>query len=626
MASPADFISTTVDRLDRDHGRILVSRALGLLAASHNGLAESELLAILSDDAAVIDELRERFPLSPATAKVPWAVWTRFFYDAESYLAKRYANDMELLIFGSHEFRSFVEREWESEIGQRHTQIAHHFSKRYDRSKGTATIERRVIDELPWQLASENDWLRLSKLLGLIPFFNAFWERDSEFLIRAWRLIHQESPYRATDAYRSALEKPHEFESETLLRLHTLFNSLGCLGQAEIIGRSLGENRQLNAKSALGLRMLENKATQMESEGRLTDALACCREIAESLQELGDKEATAAALDRAAAVCMKMGDYSEALQLTEDSERLYRTTKNISLLAGSLLIQANCYFHLSNGKNLFKCLREASQLYIDEGDPSGYGQCMELFAQAYEAMDLDERCHEYFTLAERAFRACDDFDHLGGALHNRASYHFRRGRLEDALQDLNQAEVAFSMIEQTRGIAFCYYLRSRVLASTDPIGAWRSSRSALRLSTDNGFIEIRDQALIAIEEARRRCIESSNVLGGGQPTEVRECGIEKCDNVGRFIAERIIRVGGKNSEITGWCAECQTVVCLACAGFMPSSPEALLELPKSDPLRGFCLQRGILPATPKCPICDWMLGQGSQPVYVIDEQKPNEKK
>ena len=78
---------------DAEHGPLLVARVLGYLACGRNGgLAEDELLAVLSADAAVMGDLRRLSPRSPLTGVLPMAVWSRLLADLEPYLAERDAD------------------------------------------------------------------------------------------------------------------------------------------------------------------------------------------------------------------------------------------------------------------------------------------------------------------------------------------------------------------------------------------------------------------------------------------------------------------------------------------------------------------------------------------------------
>lgn len=74
---------------ERRHGRVLVERALALIAASKQGLAESELLDLLSADNVVMEDFRRRSPESPPVSRLPGIVWSRLFADLRPYMTHR---------------------------------------------------------------------------------------------------------------------------------------------------------------------------------------------------------------------------------------------------------------------------------------------------------------------------------------------------------------------------------------------------------------------------------------------------------------------------------------------------------------------------------------------------------
>jgi len=81
------------------HGPTLTRQALSYIAASRNGLAEDEILGVLSSDAQVTDDLRKRSPASPKLDQLPFSVWAHFYGDFGAYLAERGADNSLLLSF-----------------------------------------------------------------------------------------------------------------------------------------------------------------------------------------------------------------------------------------------------------------------------------------------------------------------------------------------------------------------------------------------------------------------------------------------------------------------------------------------------------------------------------------------
>jgi WD40 repeat protein len=98
------LVTARFRRLERRdaHGLGLTSHSLGLLRAAKNGLAEDELLAVLSRDAPVRRDLHRQSPSSPPITPdlpLPAALWARLYADLGSYLTEREADGARLLTY-----------------------------------------------------------------------------------------------------------------------------------------------------------------------------------------------------------------------------------------------------------------------------------------------------------------------------------------------------------------------------------------------------------------------------------------------------------------------------------------------------------------------------------------------
>ena len=82
-----------------NHGAAFVSHALGYLAASRYGLAEDELIDVLSDDADVIAAFEAGSRHKRVVNKLPVVLWSRLYFDLAPYLAEHAADGTTLLAF-----------------------------------------------------------------------------------------------------------------------------------------------------------------------------------------------------------------------------------------------------------------------------------------------------------------------------------------------------------------------------------------------------------------------------------------------------------------------------------------------------------------------------------------------
>ncbi len=96
------ILADTLRRLEnpRNHGRLLVERALGSIAAAKNGLTEEELLDVLSAEKEVMDDYFSRTPESPKEIdRLPVVIWSRLRADLKSYMTDRRADGTTVMNF-----------------------------------------------------------------------------------------------------------------------------------------------------------------------------------------------------------------------------------------------------------------------------------------------------------------------------------------------------------------------------------------------------------------------------------------------------------------------------------------------------------------------------------------------
>jgi len=134
-ADPPSLIQSMLDRLTQpeNHGEMLVSRALGYLAAAKNGLTEDELLDLLAHD----DEywkyfcehvqhtdsplarsersdlsVKELKDVAPQDRRLPVIIWSRLYHDLERYLTERSADNTTLFSFYHRQFAEVVDNKY----------------------------------------------------------------------------------------------------------------------------------------------------------------------------------------------------------------------------------------------------------------------------------------------------------------------------------------------------------------------------------------------------------------------------------------------------------------------------------------------------------------------------------
>lgn len=161
---------------DTRHGGMLVTRALASIAAARDGLATSELLDVLSRDAAVMADFRARSPDSPAVDALPDIIWSRLHYDLSPFLTERAADGAATLDFFHRQLREVVTHDWLSGTDRRarHRALAAYFDARPAtlQEEGSAAPDRRRLSELPYQLAHGALWRQLDRTLTSYAFLD----------------------------------------------------------------------------------------------------------------------------------------------------------------------------------------------------------------------------------------------------------------------------------------------------------------------------------------------------------------------------------------------------------------------------------------------------------------------
>ncbi|MFX1296789.1 MAG: DUF4062 domain-containing protein [Promethearchaeota archaeon] len=139
---------------EANHGKIIVSRSLGYLAATRNGLTEDEMLDILSYDDIVYNNFIERAFHRPPQKRLPIIIWSRLYHDLETYLSERRADNANLMTFYHHELEAVVQGDYlNDEIkGDLYQNLACYFNDQpFQTGEGqTIVFNLRKLSELPF--------------------------------------------------------------------------------------------------------------------------------------------------------------------------------------------------------------------------------------------------------------------------------------------------------------------------------------------------------------------------------------------------------------------------------------------------------------------------------------------
>jgi hypothetical protein len=183
-------------RLSRDvnHGKMLVSRSLGYLAAALYGLSEEEILGVLACDQTFFDHFKAHAHFAVeesetgAAGHIPVVVWSRLYYDLEPYLTERDEEGARVLAFYHRQLREVAAQEYLLEPAaaaaggagdvapapelstaglERHRLLARYFRERADPVGDASWTGESVrgLSELPYHLTEGQSWDDLAATL-----------------------------------------------------------------------------------------------------------------------------------------------------------------------------------------------------------------------------------------------------------------------------------------------------------------------------------------------------------------------------------------------------------------------------------------------------------------------------
>ena len=164
--------SNLFKRLEKEHSTTMVSRTLGYIAATRDtmGLAEDELLEILSSDQEFYNAFLKRAKHPPPEPKLPVAVWARLYFDLESYLTGKSHENTALFTFFHREIGEVAHKVYlNQDQAKYHRVLADYFMEKANpkvvsekkENEQTWQGHPRALSELPYHLAGAEEWDRL---------------------------------------------------------------------------------------------------------------------------------------------------------------------------------------------------------------------------------------------------------------------------------------------------------------------------------------------------------------------------------------------------------------------------------------------------------------------------------
>ena len=137
-----EIIDDQFNRVERRHGKILVSHALAYITASKNGLTETELEDLLSLDDEVLNDVYQYW--TPPVRRLPPLLWIRIRSDIEDYLIERGADGTQV-VFWYH--RQFIEAARERYLRDEQAKKIHANMSDYFLGKWSGGVKKSFINK-----------------------------------------------------------------------------------------------------------------------------------------------------------------------------------------------------------------------------------------------------------------------------------------------------------------------------------------------------------------------------------------------------------------------------------------------------------------------------------------------
>ncbi|MFX1294681.1 MAG: DUF4062 domain-containing protein [Promethearchaeota archaeon] len=170
---------------DINHGKTLISRALGYLAAAKDGLSEIELMEILTADDDVWKDFKRRSFTDLPERKLPMVIWSRLYLDLEPYLTSRIFHNSLLLTFYHDQIRIMVEKKFLKEDKKQkiHGKLEDYFASAplFTKINDKKNFDLRRLSEIFYQQIHANKLDKMEKTLTNLDFIEGKFALDMTY-------------------------------------------------------------------------------------------------------------------------------------------------------------------------------------------------------------------------------------------------------------------------------------------------------------------------------------------------------------------------------------------------------------------------------------------------------------
>jgi len=228
--------------LEKEYGRVLVSKSLSYLVLSRYGLTEEEWFGLLSNDRGILEEFLEAHPDSPNTTSLPFVIYSQFYYDLSPYLTQRNKDGDNYYALFHNQFERVIHQRYLQGGRNKEIIIREDLVTYFTALK----LNRRTIDEYLWQVKEMKDWSRLKEMIT-----------DEGFLVQAATLFYEPYEYfnevlkhlgcTMKNLFQECIDKPTHFSTAYLNSVFVFLGNYGLLEESAKIEQTYLQKKEEEA-------------------------------------------------------------------------------------------------------------------------------------------------------------------------------------------------------------------------------------------------------------------------------------------------------------------------------------------------------------------------------------------
>lgn len=493
---------------ESNHGRIMVERSLGYLAAAKNGLSEDELIDVLSLDNEVIVDFLHRSPKSPKVSHLPVVLFSRLYLDLKPYLTEVAADGTTLLRFYHRQLGEIVAAKYlrgQQRI-KRHLALVDYFDAK--------DVDARKAEELPWHLARAGEWERLKDLLADWLFFDFAWNLEEFTVTQYWAQVEANSQFRMTDAYKPVLEQ-HGDKLRHVGFVADLLSNTYHHEEAATLRTYLLEQHRGRTNPVELANTLNARGVSLKNTNDLEGAMKAFEEAEKIFRNLGDRGLLPGVLDNRGNLLRRQGNYEQALSVLKEAEQICRDLNDQYKLSTSLNAISLVYIDLKDYEKALPCIKEQEKLCRETGERFGLAAALcnqvSILSETWDAQPeellamLKEESAIHRELGLRAKleislrRQAKLVQRQVRSLSRQPLSHKEKHEKEKLIELYKEEEKIWDELNSIEGVLFAQSNRAVVMAALGQREARSIVEQAYSRAVDEGLAEAIDQIKQAME-------------------------------------------------------------------------------------------------------------------------------